>query len=420
MERNGEPSAFDIVPYDIIVDILKALDSFESLQNLIRTSSLFYNAFFENADTITRGLAYKQFPPEAFRVLNLCRPPYENASRPEDLNEVRKPDVEPTEIPPVPVVTTFARRFIRGTKSTATVRSDIGKIDSDLSPDPTFIGYYETRRLCNNRKIINLIVEEVKEIAEEQPEGTILPERMLDEDEGYEGCLERAVYNIYFLGSLVYSVLPFAFHNYKLADVVGIDCLPVLDIPYRIIDVMVCIMEAYGAGYEDLEWDLPILLLGRCTWFPHLRQVAMATQLLALDTLALEGKSKPYGKETSRAELKLRVEILRSILMEEDEEDAEYFFRRGFFQLIHLSWTTIQLDAHYDREILINSYNDDGMTPLLISSRHAFRHRYLSWESEPEKGDDKWKSWKKMQAQAWQDIEGLNKAVGQMLGDRCI
>src|SRR5690606_8346446 len=153
-QRQTEPSAFDIVPYDIIIEILKPLDSFDSLSRLIRASSLFYNAFIANSDTITRLLAFRTFPPEAFRVLNLCRPPYEDASRGDLSNTPEQRYDRPTMIPPVPAIPYVARPFICRTRSTSTVKAKIGKIDTKLPPDPRFIGYYAVPRLFNNEKTI--------------------------------------------------------------------------------------------------------------------------------------------------------------------------------------------------------------------------------------------------------------------------
>jgi hypothetical protein len=227
--------------------------------------------------------------------------------------------------------------------------------------------------------------------------------------------LPRAIYNIYLLGSLVYSDLPFAYHHHKLAEVVGIDCLPILDIPFRIVKLMVQVMETYSAGFGMMAWDLPIQILGRCDWFRTFTFVALATQILSGDWLGLEGVSKAYGEETSRQVLEERVEILRTILAEMESTEGSH---ASYFLQTRLSWTTIQLDAHHNRKILVNNYDDDEpVTPLILNSRDSLRHKYFdaSEAAASYAGNIKGSYQKGLQAQAWEGIEGLNKAVEELL-----
>jgi len=117
------------VPPEIVIEIMRHLDSLDSLKNMLLCSPHIAAIFPLNARTICRPIALREFSPEAFQVLNMSRPCG---------------------------MAPGARQHL------ASHTSDLfGKVDSNLSEDTGIVGYHEVVRLVHDRNIVDGLIHQI-------------------------------------------------------------------------------------------------------------------------------------------------------------------------------------------------------------------------------------------------------------------
>lgn len=121
------------LPYDILLSILKQLDSFRDLRELLLTARVFPQVFIINPNGVCSSIARREYPEEALQVLNLWRP---GGMKP------------------------FARRhlmYYHTQPSGGPSRLLLGEEDTLLNRDPSIIGLEEAKRLAADRRFVRYI-----------------------------------------------------------------------------------------------------------------------------------------------------------------------------------------------------------------------------------------------------------------------
>lgn len=131
------PSKIEALPRDIQHYILHSLPSFRDLHALI-LSSPYYAAVYRNSpDSICRKIALRQFPAEAFQVLDIQRP----GGIPADTRELAK------------------EMLNSGTKDDQVLAQILNQPelqeDPELSHDPKLIGLTEVKRMVATARLLN-------------------------------------------------------------------------------------------------------------------------------------------------------------------------------------------------------------------------------------------------------------------------
>ncbi|RPA87603.1 hypothetical protein BJ508DRAFT_410363 [Ascobolus immersus RN42] len=148
----AQPTTLSNLPFDVLLLIFESIDSFPSLVNFIRTSSIFHNVYTVARRPICYAIARNQFSAEALPVLDMARP---NGLAPKVRDGILETSV--SEVNSVRWSNKDLPEVLR-----TLVRAEFTEIN-ELNPDPGVVGPREVKRLYEDSRLVDMRVERVWE-----------------------------------------------------------------------------------------------------------------------------------------------------------------------------------------------------------------------------------------------------------------
>lgn len=139
------PLALSNLPVDILLIIFESLDSFPTLINFIRTSTVFFNIYSSVQRPICYSIAQNQFSPEALPVLDMARPNGLAPKLRESLLETSLQEVNSVRWLNEGETPMELRKLIK---------AEYAEL-KELDPSPSVIGPKEVKRLYEDSRLVD-------------------------------------------------------------------------------------------------------------------------------------------------------------------------------------------------------------------------------------------------------------------------